>query len=114
MRRPKKIRSFKKAGDVLAATLNRLGLTERIHTHRAIEIWDDTVGPQVAFHAQPDRISNRVMRVHVDHNTWLQQLSYMKTLILSRLNEQLGEGTLIDLELRLGKSRPHGRRSPNK
>lgn len=103
---PKRIRRFKKAGEVLKGTLNRLGLTQRIHTHRAFEIWDDAVGPQVAFHAQPDRISNRVMRVRVDHNTWLQQLSYMKTLILSRLNEQLGEGTLIDLDLRLGSARP--------
>ena len=114
MREPKRIRGFKKAGHVLERTLKRLGLTQGIHTHRAFEIWDDAVGPQVALHAQPDRISNRVMRVRVDHNTWLQQLAYMKTLILSRLNEQLGEGTLTDLDLRLGKAAPPRRPSPNK
>ncbi len=111
---PKRIRRFKKAGEVLEGTLNRLGLTQGIRTHRAFEIWDNTVGPQVALHAQPDRISNRVMRVRVDHNTWLQQLTYMRTLILSRLNEQLGEGTLIDLDLRLERAGPPRRPSPNK
>jgi predicted nucleic acid-binding Zn ribbon protein len=99
---PKKIRDFQKAGQVLAGTLERLGLAKGIQTHRAFEIWDEAVGPQVAAHARPERISNRVLRVRVDHNTWLQQLSYMKAVILSRLNERLGEGTLIDLDFRLG------------
>ncbi|MFQ5457294.1 MAG: DciA family protein [Myxococcota bacterium] len=108
---PKRIREFRKAGQVLAGTLARLGLTKRMEAHRALEIWDETVGARVAAHAQPDRIANGVLRVRVDHNTWLQQLSYMKAVILARLNAQLGEDVLIDLDLRLGRLPPAGKPS---
>ncbi len=97
---------FRRAGDVIDRTLKRLGLSDGVREHRAFEIWEATVGAQVAAHARPVRISNRVLRVEVDHNTWLQQLHFMKALILSRLNDRLGEGTLIDIDLRLGRAKP--------
>jgi hypothetical protein len=109
-RRPPK--GFRRAGEVIERTLKRLGLAQGVHAHRAFEIWDEAVGPQVAAHARPERISNRVLRVKVDHNTWLQQLQFMKDLILSRLNERLGEGTLIDIELRLGRGKRPESRTP--
>jgi hypothetical protein len=99
-------RGFRRAGDVIERTLKKLGLSQGVRAHRAFEIWEAAVGPQVAAHARPERISNRVLRVEVDHNTWLQQLHFMKALILSQLNDRLGEGTLIDIELRLGKAKP--------
>jgi predicted nucleic acid-binding Zn ribbon protein len=99
-------RGLRRASDVIERTLKRLGLSQGVRAHRAFEIWEAAVGPQVAAHARPERISNRVLRVEVDHNTWLQQLHFMKALILSRLNDRLGEGTLIDIDLRLGRPKP--------
>ncbi|MDP3939963.1 MAG: DUF721 domain-containing protein [Deltaproteobacteria bacterium] len=104
--RTKKIRAFRPAREVLEAVLDRLKLTQSVREHRVFEIWDAAVGPQVAAHARPQSIAKGVLRVRVDHNTWLQQLTYMKSVLLDKLNAQLGEGTLADLDLRLGKIAP--------
>jgi len=101
--KPKKIRSFRRAGDVVDAVLARFKLTQSVREHRVFDVWDAAVGPQVAAHARPERIVKGVLRVRVDHNTWLQQLTYMKAVLLAQLNARLGEGTIVDLDLRLGK-----------
>jgi hypothetical protein len=102
-----------RAREIVSRTLARFGLDDRVRAHGAFQIWKEAVGPQVAGHARPERISNRVLRVRVDHNTWLQQLHFMKTLILERLNERLGAGTFIDIELRIGNLPPQVPENPN-
>ena len=93
---------MRKIGEVLGESLRKLRLTERVHAHRALVVWDEAVGERVAAHARAVQVSGTVLRVNVDHNVWLAQLGLMKPIIVARLNEHLGAGTLTDIELRIG------------
>jgi hypothetical protein len=90
------------AGEILDQALERWGIAEEVRSHRVFEVWEETVGPQIFAHARPVQIRRRVLRVHVDQNGWLQQLVYLKSLLLEKLNERLGGAVLSDVELRLG------------
>lgn len=83
--------------------LKGLGLDDRLQQYRAMIIWDQVVGPQIAARTRPIRIREGILEVNVDQPTWMQQLQLMKPKILSRLNADLGSATIKDLFLKRGK-----------
>lgn len=54
--------------------------------------WDDAVGPQVAAHARPVRLSEGTLVVEVDEPGWATQLRYLEQDLLRRLAEVGGQG----------------------
>jgi hypothetical protein len=97
------MRRAARAGDLLTTLMAGWGLDERLRQYRALLIWDEVVGPQIAAHTRPDRIRDGILEVGVDQPTWMQQLHLLKPQILAKLNQQLGEGALRDLYLKRGK-----------
>ena len=109
MRRPRrpKMREPALAGDLVDKLLHGLGLDERLHQYKALIIWNDVVGPQIAARTRPVRIRENILEINVDQPAWMQQLQLMKPKILSRLNAELGEATIKDLYLKYGKVDVH-------
>ena len=103
---------MRRIGDLLDATLKRLRLGDRIHAHRALGEWAETVGPQVAGHATPMEVAGTTLLVQVDHSAWLAQLRLLAPVILERLNTRLGAGTITHLVLRIGSAPPAGAPEP--
>jgi len=101
-RRPK-LREPARAGDLVDKLLQGLGLDEKLHQYRALIIWEDVVGPQIAARTKPVRIREGILEVNVDQPTWMQQLQLMKPKILAQLNAELGKATIKDLFLKRGK-----------
>jgi hypothetical protein len=95
------------AGDLVDKLLHGLGLDERLHQYKALIIWNDVVGPQIAARTRPVRIRENILEINVDQPAWMQQLQLMKPKILSRLNAELGEATIKDLYLKHGKVDGH-------
>ena len=105
MRRPRraKLKKAARAGDLVDKLLKGFGLDERLHQYRALIIWEEVVGPQIAARTRPVRIREGVLEVNVDQPTWMQQLQFMKPKILKQLNAELGKATVKDLYLKRGK-----------
>ncbi len=101
-RRPRMQRAAK-AGDLLDSLLQGWGLDERLHQYRAVLLWDDVVGPQIAARTRPERIRDGVLEVCVDQPVWMQQLQLLKPQLLAKLNRQLGDAPLRDIFLKRGK-----------
>jgi len=95
------------AGDLVDKLLNGLGLDERLHQYKALIIWNDVVGPQIATRTRPVRIRDNILEINVDQPAWMQQLQLMKPKILSRLNAELGKAPIKDLYLKQGKVNVH-------
>ena len=95
------------AGDLVDKLLHGLGLDERLHQYKALIVWDDVVGPQIAARTRPIRIRDNILEVNVDQPAWMQQLQLMKPKILARLNAELGKSTIKDLYLKQGKVNVH-------
>ncbi len=101
-RRPK-LKQAALAGDLVDKLLKGLGLDEQLQQYRALIIWEEVVGPQIAARTRPVRIREGVLEVNVDQPTWMQQLQFMKPKILAQLNAELGKATVKDLYLKRGK-----------
>lgn len=81
---------MEKIADILDRSLKRLPVNrQRLADHAVWSIWNDTVGPAIARNAQPEKLRNGTLFVKVSAPTWMQQLQYMKELIVSKLNERL-------------------------
>ena len=101
-RRPR-LKSAARAGDLVDKMLKGFGLDERLQQYRALIIWEEVVGPQIAARTRPVRIREGVLEVNVDQPTWMQQLQLMKPKILAQLNAELGKASIKDLFLKRGK-----------
>ncbi len=105
MRKPRraKLKQAANAGDLVSKLLKGFGLDERLQQYRALIVWEEVVGPQIAARTRPIRIREGILEVNVDQPTWMQQLQLMKPKILAQLNAELGKATIKDLFLKRGK-----------
>jgi hypothetical protein len=102
IRRPR-LRTAARAGDLLDALLAGWGLDTRLQQYRALVVWDEVVGPQIAARTRPEKIRDGVLEVCVDQPTWMQQLQLLKPQILAKLNARLGDAPLREIYLKRGK-----------
>jgi hypothetical protein len=93
-------------GSLITDILQKRGFEDKIREYRTWQIWDETVGPQIAARARPVRIREGVLEIRIDQAVWMQTLQLMKPKILVLLNERLGGIILKDLFLRQGKIVP--------
>jgi len=89
-------------GEVLENFLKRSGLDRRIREQKILNSWDRAVGEAIAERTQPVSVKNRVLRVKVTNSVWMQELQFMKDLIIKKLHEQIGENLLQDLRFFMG------------
>ena len=108
MERPKPIRS------ILENALRGLEIDGHLKTYSIWGAWKEIVGESVALHAQPHAIRNRILFVHVSHPTWVQQLQFLKSALIDKINTFLGEPLVRDIRFHLGKieskTSPHQRK----
>jgi len=97
MERPKPIRS------ILENALRGLEIDGHLKTYSIWGAWKEIVGESVALHAQPHAIRNRILFVHVSHPTWVQQLQFLKSALIDKINAFLGEPLVRDIRFHLGK-----------
>ena len=107
VRRPR-LRTAARAGDLLATLLAGWGLDTRLQQYRALVVWDEVVGPQIAARTRPEKIRDGVLEVCVDQPTWMQQLQLLKPQILAKLNAHLGDAPLRELYLKRGQVTARG------
>lgn len=86
---------------VLQSIMREKDFVENIEAYRIFAAWDSIVGPRLAAHAKPVRVTGRVLHVEVDDHLWLAQLKYMKTDMLKRIERALKPGIFEDLKLLL-------------
>src|SRR3712207_1638704 len=76
-------------GAVLEKSLKRLELGARLDEYGVWPVWNEVVGAPIARNAQPEKIRNGTLFVRVTSPVWMQQLQYMKEMIVEKLNQRL-------------------------
>ncbi|MQY05272.1 DUF721 domain-containing protein [Actinomadura macrotermitis] len=61
--------------------------------------WPGIVGPELAEHTKPDRFEDGELTVVADSTTWATQLRLLRTQLMRRLNEELGQGTVKQVKV---------------
>jgi predicted nucleic acid-binding Zn ribbon protein len=66
------------------------------------DCWDSLVGPLVAANAQPAVFKGKLLLVHVSSSTWLQQLQFLKSDMIRKINTSLGQHLVEEIKFKIG------------
>lgn len=89
--------TMERLGDIVDRTVKRLPLSRRLEDYAVWTVWDETVGPAIARNARPEKLRNGTLFVRVRAAAWMQQLHYMKDIMLEKLNRQLGREVITNI-----------------
>ena len=83
---------------ILESVMKEKDFTEDIEAYRIFGQWEEIVGPRIAAHTRPVRVTGQVLYVEVDDHLWFAQLKYMKTDMLQRIERAIKKGVFKDLK----------------
>jgi len=93
---------------ILGSSFASLGLASKIKEHNIKKAWAGCVGQAIARRSSPQRLIGTVLHCTVSTSTWMNELSYQKGSIISKLNESLGQGAVTEIIFRIGAVTPYG------
>jgi len=96
-------------GEVLSHFLKKSGLNRKIQEQKILDVWEKAVGEAIAERTRPMEVKNRVLKVKINNTVWMQQLQFMKGLILQKIHEQTGDQFLRDIRFFIGEIEMPGR-----
>ncbi|HQW90829.1 MAG TPA: DUF721 domain-containing protein, partial [Nitrospira sp.] len=99
MRGQSRLDSF---SSILAGVAHRLGLESKMFEARLRRQWPDIVGEPIAAHTRPDQIRFKKLYVLVHNSVWLQQLTFLKPVLLEKVNAMAGQPLVTEIVLRIG------------
>lgn len=99
MARPGTLDSF---GTILSGLSKRLGLESRLVELRLQHQWSDIVGEPMASHTWPANIRFKKLYLIVRNSVWLQQLTFLKPALLTKLQADAGPELVTDIVGRVG------------
>lgn len=93
----------KPLSDLMSETITGMGLADRLREAEIWRLWPEIVGQAIAVQAQPLRIINGTLTVAVASAPWMQELTYLKSMMIGKLNSRLGSDVVKEIVLRSGK-----------
>ena len=98
----KKTEQMETLGAVLDHSLKRFDLSQRLDDYGVWPIWNEVVGKTIARNAQPEKIRNGTLFVKVTSPVWMQQLQFMKEMIVDKINLRLKSAAVKNLFFMVG------------
>ena len=98
--------------DVVQVELTALGLAERLKESEIWRLWPEVVGPTVAARAMPLRIIKGTLTVAVSSGPWKQELTFLKGMMIEKLNQRLGGAVVREIVLKSGQVDRDGTMAP--
>jgi hypothetical protein len=90
----------------VSEVLRRYNLEPEFQQQRALLLWPEAVGPQLARFAEAMRVERGVLWVETTSATVAQELAFLKEHYLRALNAELGENRLLDVRFIPGRGSP--------
>jgi predicted nucleic acid-binding Zn ribbon protein len=87
-------------GHVLDSLLTELGIQQKVLEYDAVNLWNETVGEQIAKVATADRVEKGVLIVRVSAAPWRAELTFRKKEILEKLRKRTNTTVIKDIKFR--------------
>jgi predicted nucleic acid-binding Zn ribbon protein len=87
------------------------GWSTDVAVHGVFGRWASIVGDDVAAHCTPEGFHEGHLRVRTDSTAWATQLRWLAPTVVRRLNEELGHGTVLHIDV-AGPDTPSWRKGP--
>jgi len=95
---------MQKAAGILFKVLKQYGLEGKMLEYTLAEKWEHIAGSIIASHSRPDSIRYRKLCIIVDSNAWIQELSFYKTDLVTRVNNYFDKQIISDVFFKIGSS----------
>jgi predicted nucleic acid-binding Zn ribbon protein len=89
------------------------GWGTELRVHGVMARWDLIVGPDIAVHSHPERYAETELTIRAESTAWATQLRLLAPVIVRRLNEELGDGTVTRIHV-LGPTAPSWIKGPRR
>lgn len=86
---------------ILESVMREKDFVDDIESYRVFGQWKEIVGPKLAAHTTPVRVSGQTLYIEVDDHLWFAQLKYMKVDIMKRIERTVKPGLFSDLKFLL-------------
>jgi predicted nucleic acid-binding Zn ribbon protein len=96
-------------GDAVDRFVVENGWSTDLAVHGVFGRWESIVGREVAAHCTPETFADGLVTVRTDSTAWATQLRLLASTIVRRLNEELGQGTVLRIDVQ-GPAAPSWRR----
>ena len=106
-------RDPKLLGDQLDQFVTERGWVGDVAVGAVIGRWSQIVGPEIAQHCAPVDFVDGILTVRADSTAWATQLRLLSSSLLTRLAEDVGEGTVGELRV-VGPGAPTWSRGPRR
>ena len=97
-----KSKKWVSAGEALKGAAKRIGIAKQMRRYEVLNLWDSIAGPAIAAHATPSKWQGTTLVVAVEHSSWMQELSYLKSELLSKTREAIPDIDIKDIRFEIG------------
>jgi len=80
--------------------LRSYGLGDKLDEMSLVKSWEELVGKMIANHTKDIYFSKGILYVQLDSSTLRQELSYVKSDLVQRLNDKAGKIMVKDIHLK--------------
>ncbi|MFP6599348.1 MAG: DUF721 domain-containing protein [Deltaproteobacteria bacterium] len=84
-------------GEIIGASLDRLGIDRELDDYRIWQAWDEVVGEAIRRNAEPVRLDGQRLVVAARNASWMQELTLMRGEIVERLNRWMGREVITEI-----------------
>lgn len=85
-------------GNVFTQLFRDLGITKAIQQNMAVSRWAEIVGNRISEVSEAEKIENGVLFVKVSSPVWRNELVFMKSNLISSVNEALEKNIVKDIK----------------
>ncbi len=86
---------------LLGDMIQRRHWQDRFELHEVFNFWNKAVGKEIASHATPAKFRGKVLWVDVSDSIWMQQLQFLKTTLLDKINKGFKSVEVEDIRFQL-------------
>ncbi len=98
-------------GRLTGAVARSRGWSSHIDEGTVFGSWDRIVGEDIAVHAQPTALTDKILYVKAESTAWATQLRYLQAQILAKIAAAVGDGVVTGLRI-TGPTAPSWRKGP--
>lgn len=88
---------------IMPSILSKFRMDKRQSEAEIVKVWNESIDPRIAAHAQPTGLNKGTLFVTVDSSPWLDEIvRYRRKEILTRLQHSFGKELVVKISFRLG------------
>jgi len=98
----KKKNEISSVEEALASVLSQSGFEDKGEYLKIYKMWPAVVGEKIAENTCLESVKKGTLFVIASSPAWMQELHFLKDMIIEKLEKKLGEGTVKDIRFKTG------------